>query len=206
MKKQFKIWNISFLFIAAGVLAGCNQSENAEGKASGEEINDTEVIQRAINEKLDVEVYVPKHENYPATLATVEYLFMLEDGEEILRDEPKQATVTYQASTEELFEGVDVEDWEEENRSEVLYGDFYRGSAAVTLNIFPEGGATLGDADLIEISGEEVQYQFLERETGNFVMMMFDAGGAGYFIIYSLMDDQTEEDAKGFAQEIIDYY
>ncbi|WP_422122728.1 hypothetical protein DHX103_13275 [Planococcus sp. X10-3] len=206
MKKHFKIWNTSLLFIAAGVLAGCNQSEVGEGNSSAEEINDTEFIQQAINEKLGVEAYVPKHEDYPATLASVEYLFTLEDGEEVVRDEPKQATVTYQASTEELFEGIDVEAWEEENRSEVLYGDFYQGSAAVTMNIRPQGGATLNDSELIEISGQEVQYQFLERENGNFVFMLFEAGGVGYFIIYLLIDGQTEEDAKGFAQEIIDSY
>ena len=206
MKKQFSIWNISLLFIASGVLAGCNQSENAEENGSGEEVNDTEVIQQAINEKMGVEAYVPKHEKYPATLATVEYFFMLEDGEEVLRDDPKQATVINQASTDELFEDFDVEAWEEENRSEVLYGEFFQGSAAVTLNILPEGGATLNDAELVEISGLEVQYQFLEREAGNSVIMLFEAGGTGYFILYSLINGQTEQDAKGFAQEIIESY
>ncbi|MFD1029846.1 hypothetical protein [Metaplanococcus flavidus] len=206
MKKHFKIWNMSLLFIVAGVLAGCGQSEKAEGNGSAEEINDTEVIQQAISEELDVEAYVPKHDDYPATFAAVEYHFMLEGGEEVVRDEPKQATVTYQESTEELFEGIDVEAWEEENRSEVLYGDFYLSSSAVTLNIFPEGGATLSGSELIEIAGQEVQYQFIENEADGSVIMFFEAGGVGYSLYYLLIDGQTEEDAKGFAQEIIDYY
>ena len=206
MKKYLKIWNTPLVFVAAGVLAGCGQSENAEGSGSPEEKNDTEFIQQAINDKLGVQAYVPKHEDYPSTLATVEYLFTLEDGEEVVTDDIKQATVTYQESTDELFEGIEVETWEEENRSEVLYGDFYLSSSAVTLDIFPEGGATLNGSELIEIAGQDVQYQHIENDADGSVIMFFEAGGVGYALYYLLIDGQTEEDAKGFAQEIIEYY
>lgn len=205
MNKKFKIRNISFLFIVAGFLAGCIQSENTEENVLAEELSDTEEIQRAVNEELNIEAYVPRHDVYPATLAIIEYAFRLDDGEVVLT-EPRQATITYQASTDELFENMDVEAWEEENRSEVIYGEFYQGSAAIMMNILPNGVGTLQEAEIREISGQEVQYQLIETDAESSVMMLFEAGEIGYFIIYLLIDGQTEEDAKIFVQEIIEYY
>ncbi|TFD97083.1 hypothetical protein [Jeotgalibacillus sp. R-1-5s-1] len=183
--------------LTALLIAGC-------GGNNSEEVT-LENLDSSVDDRLELDSYIPEIEGYPVGLATVESKTELnEDGEEVVTDEPRQAIVTYYQSMEEPIEDLDVDQWEKDNNSEVIYGDFYNDMTLASLSITPESAGTMQEAEEIEIEGHPVQY--MHSEEADAVFMHFDVNDAGYIVTYYLLDDRTEEDAINFAGEIISHY
>lgn len=73
---------------------------------------------------------------------------------------------------------------------------------AIIVTIATGGVGELMDAEQFEIDGQEVQYQYISRESETvFILMNFD--DIGYQIQYSADTEDIEEEAKEFAEEII---
>ncbi|HSI66070.1 MAG TPA: hypothetical protein VK947_01565 [Planococcus sp. (in: firmicutes)] len=181
------------LILVPTLLAGCG----ADATSSG--------IETRINDELGVDAHVPQTFDYPIGIASIEYGFHMEDGDVVL-DDPFFANIQYQLATEEPFEGIDREAWEEEHRSEIIYGDFYQEPSVVSMRISKDSFGSIIDAGTQTISGHVVQYQFLQRDANDIVIIGFDIENVGYLLNYQLIDGQTEEDAQAFASEIIEYY
>lgn len=179
------------LIVMLFLLVGCGQSTSGSGDISEE-----------INEYLGVTPYLPETD-YPIGHVSIEYgpnPKAEDDGP--TKGEPINAQVEYNISQDEKVDEKSLEEWEESNRQEVIYGDLYMDGAAIMVTIFKGDGGEIKDADLIEIDGHEVQYQFIERNT-EAVIIRINFDGISYMIQYLAEENDIEEEAKEFAKEII---
>lgn len=172
------------------MLVGCDQSTDK-----------TVDINEPIEDALGITPYLPDTD-YPIGLITIEYSQIVDNGA-MTKGDPSMAKVHYLMSTDEMLDEDAKEAWEDnQSFEEIVYGDIYMDPVAIIMTIAPDGVGELMDAELIEIDGHEVQYQFISRETETvFIFMNFD--DIGYQIQYSADTEDIEEEAKAFAEEII---
>ncbi|WP_100012110.1 hypothetical protein [Lentibacillus sediminis] len=178
------------LLVVLFVLAGCGQAYINTAEISGE-----------IDEYLGVTPYLPELD-YPIGHAHIEYNTTFEDGEPA-RGEPWKATIEYKVSQDEQVDDQFREAWEDEVPDrEIIYGELYMDQSAVLLSVYKDEAGTLQNAEVIEIVGHEVQYQHIQRGT-EAVIMLINFEDIGYEIQYLVEEEDIEEEAKAFAEEII---
>lgn len=166
---------------------------------------DSEQLSDKINKQIGVEPYLPETE-YPINLAYIEYRTVLEDGEQVKGD-PLRARVEYGVSQEEKVDDEFLESWKEQHPDlEIIHGDLYMDQTAIGLSISPGGVGEITNADVNEIEGHEVDYQFIEREETQAVIIGIDFEDVGYMIEYQAEEDDIEAEAKAFAADIIKQY
>lgn len=94
-------------------------------------------------------------------------------------------------------------EWEEDQRKKLIYGDFYQDPVAIDLTVYKGSVGSVNEAEVAEIEGHEVQYQYLERDHNDSAVYAMNFDSFGYMIIYHLIDGKTEEDATEFVSDII---
>ncbi|MGP4072042.1 hypothetical protein ACTWQB_05755 [Piscibacillus sp. B03] len=165
----------------------------------------SEPLSDKINEQIGVKPYLPETE-YPINLAIIEYRTVLEDGEQVKGD-PLKARVEYGVSQEEKVDQEFLESWKEQHPDlEIIHGNLYMDQTAIGLSISPGGVGEMTNAEVIEIEGHEVDYQFIEREETQPVIISINFEDVGYMIEYQAEEDDIEEEAKAFAADIINHY
>ncbi|MBM7095126.1 hypothetical protein JSY36_05080 [Bacillus sp. H-16] len=177
----------------------------ALGGCSGGESSAAESIESRIKEGLGISPYIPEHPVYPLGTAVMKYDFKVEDGEAVKGD-PVKVELYYMISQDQVLDNISREHLEENNRMEIIYGEAYLDREAANVTIYKGSVGTIQESEAIEIEGHEVQYLFLEQEDGRdteVVIMATEFDDFGYTIQYLLIDDETEEEAKVFAAEII---
>lgn len=168
-------------------------------------ITETEKISQLLYDELGVIAYIPETD-YPISHINIEHRMTFEN-EEIKRGEPYQAHIEYKLELGERLDEEFKQIWQEEwPLMETVYGDLYMGKTAINLTVAPGGAGTLIDAEIIEIAGHHVQYQYLEREGDQFVIMIINFDDVGYYIEYLVQTETIEEEAKAFAKKIIDVH
>ncbi|SDN63401.1 hypothetical protein [Alkalicoccus daliensis] len=182
------------LFVLLLLISACG-TESSSGNQELEQI---------INEELGIEPFIPEYEPYPIGIATINYHTEVENREAV-QGEPSGAGVSYLTSKEEeldLDEDLKNE-WEDKQRKKLIYGDFYQDPVVIDLTVYKGSVGSVNEAEVVEIEGHEVQYQYLEREHNDYVVYAMDFDSFGYMIIYHLVDGRTEEDATEFVSDII---
>lgn len=167
----------------------------------GQSADKTADINEPIEDALGITPYLPETD-YPIGLITIEYSQIVDNGA-MTKGDPSVAKVHYLMSTDEIMDEEWKQAWEDKHPfEEIVYGDLYMDPTAIIVTIAPDGVGELTDAELIEIDGKEVQYQYISRDSETvFIAMNFD--DIGYQIQYSADIEDIEEEAKAFAEEII---
>lgn len=188
MKKYSIIVALSLLVLLISCSQGTSDSE-------------TEVVQEKINEILGINPYIPQTD-FPFGSLLIGYEMDTEEGE-VSTGDPMQAEVIYYFSKDAPLDEEMKKAWGDE-RKELVYGDLFLDNTAIQMTISKGGIGEMMDAESIEIDGHEVQYQVINEEL-DVVIMGVDFDGYGYTIQYFLLEDETEEDAIAFAEEIINH-
>lgn len=163
-----------------------------------------ENLEKLLSKRLEIQIQIPHHETYPIGSAQIKYGLKVEDGKP-QKGEPVGATVNYLvAKTEKIqMSEEQLAHLLENNRSELVYGDFYHDDTVITVELFKDGLGEIASVDIIEIEGESVQYQLLKTDHVDAVLLGFDFEGVGYIVLYQLIEGNTEEDAIQFVKFFI---
>ncbi|WP_342527570.1 hypothetical protein MKY84_02685 [Chryseomicrobium sp. FSL W7-1435] len=184
-----------FLAVAAlGLLAGC-QEEAAETTDAQQVTGPAGEIEQKIEEAFDIEVAVPTLQNHDIGLA------YLDEGSEA--SPLKSAHLIYQTTTKPM-DGFNVDTWGEQNGVEIIHGDLFKDAPLAELDIFPETYGTIMDSEKRDIAGQEVEFNLIPGAVRDTAFIGFDKEGAGYMIKYHLAENQEEDEAIAFAEQIIE--
>lgn len=166
--------------------------------------SDYENVANKLFERLEIQIQVPHHELYPIGSAQINYGLRLEDGKP-QKGEPVGATVNYLVAKTEKIQMSEEQllHFQENKRSELIYGDFYHDDTVITLDIFKDGFGEISSAEIIKIEGQDVQYQLLKTDHVDAVVLGFNLEGVGYIVLYQLIEGNTEEDAIQFVKFFI---
>ncbi|QOY35519.1 hypothetical protein AWH56_023015 [Anaerobacillus isosaccharinicus] len=114
-----------------------------------------ESLEKLLSELVEIQIQISHHETYPIGSAQIKYGLKVEDGKP-QKGEPVGATVNYLVAKTEKIEMNEEQlaHLLENNRSELVYGDFYHDDTVITLDIFKDGFGEIASAEIIEIEGE----------------------------------------------------
>lgn len=161
-------------------------------------------LEEKLSELLGVDVFVPENENYPISLATINFDAKVVDGQPEKGD-PIGASVYYVTDLTEKRELSDEErmEWDRMTRRDVIYGDYYDNDGVIHLEILSDGVGTIPNSEMMELEGQRIQYQYVSNPLDDMVVLGFDVNGVGYIVHYFLTDGNAEDDAKQFVQTFL---
>ncbi|MGG3886307.1 hypothetical protein [Brevibacillus panacihumi] len=148
-----------------------------------------------MEEKMQVEVVVPKVANYKVKYAAIDYPPLLNDQP---IEGPLMARIVYTDQKGELI-ALTKEQQEQMMKGrqrEVFYGE-YTGRPVIILEISTMKNS-LADAETLQLEEITVEYKRWEVESGTYMIYSFNYENAAYMATILLYDKFTEAEAETF--------
>ncbi|QKS71289.1 hypothetical protein FLK61_31770 [Paenalkalicoccus suaedae] len=194
------------------LLVGCgeNDPDEVNAPANESEGNATETtsasaeITAIAEEQVGISPYIPEHEEYSIHYASVGSNREVDGNEVDYADERTDIDVFYGSGDPEAVDQELTDTWEERNGREIVYGDLTEDDQPISIMITAGGAVESSDAELVEISGAEVNQLVIPSGENEIVTMSYDAGDYGYFVHHIVDDENSIEDAEAFMSDIID--
>ncbi|WP_080846008.1 hypothetical protein [Cytobacillus gottheilii] len=121
-------------------------------------------------------------------------------------DQPTNLTISYGKDKGEIDANFNSEEkqkqWEEQQNSILLYGPF-TGENVISIQ-YRKGPIELGGGSGEEkiINGMAVQYEYLQRDAGDFVLAIIHSEDGSYSVEMFITDDLTLEESDEILEEI----
>lgn len=181
---------VLFVLLLSGILFKTLISESTNQTASIEE--KAELV-------FGEHVFVPKISGYDILFSSIT-MSPFEDRQ------PVDLTIAYGQEKGELDSNFKSEDqrekWEEEQDSILLAGP-YNGKSHVKIQFrLGSGELSGGEAQDRVINGMKVQYEYLQRDAGEFVIALIASGKGSYNIEMFITEEFTLEDSEEMLEEI----
>ncbi|WP_099159136.1 hypothetical protein [Virgibacillus ndiopensis] len=130
-----------------------------------------------MNEEFGIDLFIPKFENYPITLAEIQHLPF----------DNKELVIQYSKKKGELKSDAFVKKYEENMDSDVLYG-VYESEFFVVKLTFRSGKGSSKPSETKIFNGIEVEYHKVDRNNAKALLALFNVKKGTYSITFNLKE------------------